>query len=145
MVDYTQIEGPVPGKTMKVTFDGTFVDGVVEWNIDPKADKVDITCAKSTNDVKYKSYLATLVDAPIQLKLAYRNLADAGQKKLWDGLGGAKKELRLYEDATHYCFCDAYVESFPLGAKVDDAQGNGITINLQIQDPDGVQFPTAFD
>ena len=147
MVAYTQLAGPVPGTTMKVTFDGTFVDGVTEWKVDPKADKKDITCSKTSNDAKWKNYLATLIDAGITLNLAFKNLADPGQKKLWDDLvlGSGKKEIRLYEDATHYCFCDAFVEAFPIAAKIDDAQGSGTTVTLQIQDPDGVQFPTAFD
>lgn len=100
MVDYTQIEGPVPGKTMKVTFDGTFVDGVVEWNIDPKADKVDITAAGYTDLRAYRfdstktdqiciiqgggsSYIVTGGDIEkpnIQIQVRDNNLANAEAK-----------------------------------------------------------------
>ena len=147
MVSYTQLVGPVPGTTMKVTFDGTFVDGAIEWKVDPKADKKDVTTSKTSNDAKWKAYLATLIDAGITLTLAYKNLGDPGQKKLWDdlALGSGVKEIRFYEDSTHYCFCDAFVEAFPLSAKIDDAQGAGSTVTLQILDKDGIQFPTTFD
>lgn len=140
---YSQSDGPLAGKSLKVKFDGTFVDGVIEWKIDPKTDKKEITCGKATGSVQWKKYMATLKDCTITVNISEKDLSDPGQKKLWDNLmlDGGVKELRLYEDDTHYCFIDAFVETFPVGAKIDDIQGSGTTITLQASDDDGVQFP----
>ncbi len=139
----TQADGPVAGKGAKVTFDGTFIDGMTEWKIDPKTDKKDITVMRTGNNAAWRKYLATLKDATISITLAFADLTDPGQKKLWDNLmlDGGVKEIKLYEDATHYIFCDAFVETFPVGSKVDDVEGTGTSITLQISDDDGVQLP----
>ena len=145
MVEYSQPDGPLAGKKLKVKFDGTFVDGVTEWKIDPKTDKKEKTCGKASGAAEWKKYMATLKDSTITLNIAEKDLSDPGQKKLWDNLmlDGGVKEIQLYEDDTHYCFIDAFVESFPMGAKVDDVQGSGTTITLQCSDDDGIQFPAS--
>jgi hypothetical protein len=145
MVEYTQPEGPLPGKSLKVKFDGTFVDGVNEWKIDPKTDKKEITCGKATGSAQWKKYMATLKDATVTINVTEKDLSDPGQKKLMDNLllDGGVKEIQLYEDDDHWCFCDAFVEAFPIGAKIDDVQGAGTTITLQVSDDDGIQFPTV--
>lgn len=143
MVDYAQIEGPVQGAYLKVKFDGTFVAGVKSVKKDPKIDKKDITCAKETGKVTYKSFAPTLIESGITIVLAYRDLSDPGQKKLFDNFGGAAKELRVYEDDTHYWFCDAWVESFPDEIAVDGIQGEGVSVGMQMQDEDGIQYPTT--
>lgn len=139
----TQADGPVPGKHMKVTFDGTFIDGVTEWKIEPKTDKKEVTVSKTGNNTEWKKYLATLKDATITLTLAFTKLTDPGQKKIWDNLmqDGGVKEVQLFEDASHYMFCDAFVENFPVGSKVDDVEGTATSISLQVSDDDGVQLP----
>ncbi|MHC1687966.1 MAG: hypothetical protein AB9879_09705 [Methanothrix sp.] len=145
MVDYAQIEGPVQGAYLKVKFNGVFIAGVKSVKKDPKIDKKDITAAKNTlgGKVTYKSYAPTLIDNSITLNLAYRNLADPGQKALYDNLGGEAAELRVYEDDTHYWFCDCWVESFPDEIAVDGIQGEGVSIGLQMQDADGIQYPAT--
>jgi hypothetical protein len=40
---------------------------------------------------------------------------------------------------------DAFVDSFPMNAKIDDIEGSGTTITLQVSDADGVQYPENFD
>lgn len=139
----TQADGPVPGKGAKVLFGGDFVDGVTEWSIDPKTDKKEITAMRTGNNTAWRKYLATLKDATITIKVAFADLTDPGQKSLWDNMMNdeGNVEIKLYEDATHYFFCDAFVTDFPLAAKVDDVEGTGTTIKLQVNDDDGIQLP----
>jgi hypothetical protein len=126
-------DGPVSGAYAHVTFDGTDVGGVNEWRIEPKADKKDITAFGSgSSAVAWRKYLATIKDATVTLTLAYLDLTDSGQNKLWSNLGGEAKTLKLYFDATNYVQVDAWVESFPIGSKVDDVEGAGTTVTLQI-------------
>jgi len=133
MVDTFQ-DGPLAGVQGHVKFDGTDVGGVIEWKIDPKIDKKDITAfGTGATAVAWKSYLATLRDATITLTLAYLDMTDAGQQKLWDRMmDGVAKEIKMYFDQKHYCSCTAWVETFPVGAKVDDVEGTGTNITLQL-------------
>ena len=126
-----------------MTFASNFVDGVTEWSIDPKTDKKDVTAMRTGNNAEWRKYLATLKDATITLNLAFTDLTDTGQKDMWDNLMNNEGvvEVKLYEDSTHYIFCDAFVESFPVGSKVDDVEGTGTTVTLQVSDDDGVQLP----
>lgn len=136
-----QADGPLPGRNLYVTFDGVFIDGVDGWDIDLKSEKKDITAAKNGGGVAWRKYMGTLMDAQITLSLKFLDLSDPGQLKLWQNLTGGQtpKELRLYEDATHGFFCDAYVEAFPIGSKLDDIEGAGKTVTFQIQDENGIQ------
>jgi hypothetical protein len=138
-----QADGPLSGAALKVYFDSNFIGGVRAWKIDPKVDKKDITAAKASGAVQYKAYLATLKDCTITVELSYVDLVDAGQLDVWNNFQNneGKKELKLYEDDTHYFFCDAWCESFPISSKVDDVEGAGITITFQMQDEDGLQLP----
>lgn len=138
----TQADGPVPGKGAKVTFGGNFVDGVTEWGFDPKTDKKEVTAMRTGNNAAWRKWLATLKDATITIKVSFVDLTDTGQKDLWDNLmnGEAAAEIKLYEDATHYFFCDAFVTDFPVGSKLDDIEGTGTTIKLQVNDDDGIQL-----
>lgn len=147
MTTYSQLTGPKEGKYLKVKFNGQFVNGVTGYNPQPKADKKEVTCALNalSGAVAWKRWMSTLKDATITLTLAFLDLSDVGQKALWDNLGGVAAELRLYEDDTHYMFVDAFVDSFPIGAKIDDIEGTATSVTLQINDPDGIQFPSAFD
>ena len=117
----TQADGPVPGKGAKVLFGGDFVDGVTEWSIDQKTDKKEITAMRTGNNTAWRKYLATLKDATITIKVAFADLTDAGQKALWDNMMNdqGNVEIKLYDDATHYFFCDAFVTYFPIGSKVE--------------------------
>ncbi len=149
VVAYTQLVGPKEGAYLKVKFNDHFVDGVTQFAIAPKSDKKEITSALITIDpggaVAWKKWMSTLKDATVTLTLAFKDLSDAGQAALWAKLGGTVAELRLYEDDSHYCFMDAFVDSFPMNAKIDDIEGSGTTITLQVSDADGVQYPENFD
>ncbi len=128
----TLMDGPLSGRGGRVEFNSQNVGGVSEWKIDPKIDKKDITAFASSGTVDWKAYMATIKDATITLTLAYLDLADAGQAALWAAFGGTPQTLKLYFNATNYCQCSAWVDSFPLGAKVDDVEGAGTSVTLQI-------------
>ena len=150
------LAGPVGGMGLKVSFPtyltpfaASYVSGVKEWSINPKTDKKEITAALASGAVAWKKYLSTLKDATISVVLAYMDLTDQGQRNLWDNLmlglsavGGGAVEIKLYEDATHGYYCDAFVESFPMSSKIDDAEGSGTTVTLQVSDVDGIQIQT---
>jgi hypothetical protein len=145
----TDITGPISGQTLKVSItptagSETFISGVDGWNFDNKVDSKDVTAAAVTaaGTVTWKSYIATLRDASGTISLKYLALDDPGQLALWTlfTTANALAEIRFYQDETHYVFCDCIATSFPLGAKLDGVQGEGMTVNVQIQDVDGLQL-----
>ena len=136
--------GPKSGQTMKVTIGAgpTFIDGVDGWSFDNSVDSKDVTVAKTTNDTTWKQYIATLRDAKGTISFKYLNLSDAGQAALWALFlaSNTVSEIRFYQDSTHYLYADCIVTSFPLSAKLDGVQGEGMSVSIQLQDLDGLQL-----
>lgn len=145
MVDIT---GPISGQTLKVSITPVateiFISGVDGWNFDNKVDSKEVTAAAITaaGTVTWKSYIATLRDASGTINFKYLALDDPGQFALWTlfTTANAKAEIRFYQDETHYLFADCIATSFPVGAKLDGVQGEGMTVNVQIQDTGGLQL-----
>jgi hypothetical protein len=143
------ITGPISGQTLKVSItplsgSETFISGVDGWNFDNKVDSKETTCAAITaaGVVTWKSYIATLRDASGTISFKYLALDDPGQKALWTlfTTANAVAEIRFYQDTTHYLYADCIATSFPVGAKLDGVQGEGMSVNVQIQDVDGLQL-----
>jgi len=143
--------GPKSGQTMKVGIcpyllgelqTEIFIDGVDSWNFDNKVDSKDVTVAKVTNDTLWKQYIATLRDASGTIGFKYLNLSDAGQFALWTLFNASNTiaEIRFYQDATHYLFADCIATTFPIGAKLDGVQGEGMSVAVQLQDLNGLQL-----
>lgn len=135
------------GQTLKVTItpdagSETFIDGVDGWSFDNKIDSKDITVAKTTNDTLWRQYIATLRDAQGTISFKFLDLTDPGQLALWTLFNAANvnAEIRFYQDSTHYLFADCICTSFPISAKLDDVQGAGMSVSVQIQDLDGLQL-----
>lgn len=129
------------GQTLKVTVGGTFIDGVDGWDFDNKVDSKDITCALTGNNAVWRQYMTTLRDASGSITFKFLDLTDAGQLALWTAFGtGSVVTLNFYQDSTHYLFADCIITSFPISAKLDAVQGEGMTISVQIQDADGLQL-----
>jgi hypothetical protein len=124
------------------------IGGVDGWSFDNKVDSKDITCASMDLDVPvvWKSYLATLRDASGTITLKYLDFTDPGQWDMWELFLGTNNnnikvnEIRFYQDETHYMFADCIITSFPLNAKVDGVQGEGMSISLQLSDTNGLQM-----
>ena len=149
MVDSTPITGPISGQTMHVSIkptagSETFISGVDGWNFDNKVDSKEVTAATITaaGTVTWKSYIATLRDATGTITFKFLALNDPGQAALWTLFctANAKAEIRFYQDQTHYLYADCICTSFPLSAKLDGVQGEGMTVGVQIQDVDGLQL-----
>lgn len=145
----TDITGPISGQTMHVSItpalgSETFISGVDGWNFDCNVDSKDVTAAAITaaGVVTWKSYIATLRDASGTVSFKYLALDDPGQFALWTlfTTANALAEIRFYQDQTHYLFADCICTSFPLSAKLDGVQGEGMSVNVQIQDTGGLQL-----
>lgn len=143
------ITGPISGQTLHVSItptagSETFISGVDGWNFDNKVDSKEVTAAAITAAAvtTWKSYIATLRDASGTISLKYLALDDPGQLALWTlfATANAKAEIRCYQDETHYLFADCICTSFPVGAKLDGVQGEGMSVNIQLQDTDGLQL-----
>jgi hypothetical protein len=140
--------GPKSGQTMKVSIKPSsteiFIDGVDGWNFDNKVDSKDVTHAGilAATTVVWKSYISTLRDASGTISFKFLNLSDAGQAALWTLFNTANTtaEIRFYQDETHYLFADCIATSFPLSAKLDGVQGEGMNVSIQLQDEDGLQL-----
>jgi hypothetical protein len=141
--------GPLSGQTLKVTFkpqggEETFIGGVDGWNFGNTIDSKDVTSALTGNDAAWKKYLPTLRDAKGAITLKFMDLTDTGQYALWEAFNesglDAVGEFKFYQDSTHYLFADGFVSSFPLSARLDGIQGEGITIDIQLYDDDGLQL-----
>ena len=135
------------GQSLKVTItpDGgseTFIDGVDGWSFDNKIDSKDITVAKTTNDTLWKQYMATLRDASGTISFKFLDLTDAGQLALWTLFNASNvvAEIRFYQDSSHYLYADCICTSFPISAKLDGIQGEGMSVSVQLQDLDGLQL-----
>jgi hypothetical protein len=122
----------------------TFISGVDGFNFDNKVDSKEVTAAAITaaGTVVWKSYLATLRDANGTISFKYLALDDPGQLALWTlfTTTNAKAEIRFYQDETHYLFADCICTSFPISAKLDGVQGEGMSVGVQLQDTDGLQL-----
>lgn len=129
------------GQTLKVTVNGTFIDGVDGWDFDNKVDSKDITCALTGNNAVWRQYMTTLRDAKGSITFKFVDLTDAGQLALWTAFNaGSSVALAFYQDSTHYLFADCIITSFPISAKLDAIQGEGMTVGVQLQDADGLQL-----
>ena len=135
------------GQTLKVTItpkagSETFIDGVDGFTIDNKIDSKDITVAKTTNDTLWRQYIATLRDAGCTISFKFLDLTDPGQLALWTLFNSAntKAEIRFYQDSTHYLYADCICTSFPISAKLDGVQGEGMSVEIKLQDLDGLQL-----
>jgi len=130
------------GQSLKVTIDDTFIDGVDGWNFDNTIDSKDITVSKTTNDTLWKQYISTLRDAKGSISFKFLDLTDPGQLALWTAFNTSNTtvELKFYQDSSHYLFADCIVTSFPISAKLDGVQGEGMTVSVQLQDLDGLQL-----
>ena len=145
----TGITGPISGQTLHVSIklpagSEIFISGVDGWNFDTKVDSKEVTAAAITaaGTTTWKSYIATLRDANGTISFKYLALSDPGQAALWTLFTTAnlKAEIRCYQDETHYLFADCIATSFPLGAKLDGVQGEGLSVGIQLQDTDGLQL-----
>ena len=137
------------GQSLKVTVKPsggaeTFITGVDGWNFDNKVDSKDITAALTGNNALWRQYTTTLRDASGSITFKFLDLTDPGQLALWTAFNAtgatAVVELKLYQDATHYLFADCIITSYPISAKLDDIQGQGMTVSVQLQDDDGLQL-----
>ena len=134
------------GQTLKVTIKvdagaETFIGGVDGWNFDNKVDSKDITCALTGNNAVWKQYMTTLRDASGTVTFKFLDLTDPGQLALWNAFNaGTLVELKFYQDSSHYVFADCVITSYPLSAKLDAIQGEGMSVNVQLQDDDGLQL-----
>lgn len=135
------------GQTLKVTItpDGgseTFIDGVDGWDFANKIDSKDITVSKTTNDTLWKQYIATLRDADGSISFKFLDLTDPGQLALWTlfNASNTKAEIRFYQDSSHYLYADCICTDFPISAKLDGVQGEGMSVKVKLQDLDGLQL-----
>lgn len=129
------------GQTLKVTVGGIFIDGVDGWDFDNKVDSKDITCALTGNNAVWRQYMTTLRDASGSITFKFLDLTDAGQLALWTAFNaGSSVALAFYQDSSHYLFADCIITSFPISAKLDAIQGEGMTVGVQLQDADGLQL-----
>ena len=132
------------GQTLKVTIDDIFIDGVDGWSFDNKVDSKDITCALTGNNAAWKKYLTTLRDASGSITFKFLDLTDPGQLALFAAFNesgvDAVVELKFYQDASHYLFADCVITAFPISAKLDGIQGEGMTVTVQLSDDDGLQL-----
>jgi hypothetical protein len=130
------------GQSLKVTIDDTFIDGVDGWSFDNTIDSKDITVSKTTNDTLWKQYISTLRDAKGSITFKFLDLTDPGQLALWNAFNTSNTtvELKFYQDSSHYLFADCIITSFPISAKLDGVQGEGMTVSVQLQDLDGLQL-----
>ena len=129
------------GQSMKVTIDDTFIDGVDGWSFDNKVESKDITAALTGNNAVWRQYMTTLRDANGTITFKFIDLTDAGQLAMWTKFNsGAAAEIKFYQDASHYLYADCIITSFPMNAKLDAIQGEGVSISVQLQDDDGLQL-----
>jgi hypothetical protein len=145
--------GPKSGQTMKVTitfYDGQggilgtehFIDGVDGWSFDNSITSKEVTTAKTTNDTLWRQYMSTLRDAKGTITFKYLNLSDVGQAALWTLFNSSSliAEMRFYQDATHYLYADCICTKFPIAVKLDGVQGEGMSVDVQLQDLNGLQL-----